>query len=1124
MSTQEPEVGYGTTGERLRSFALSEGARERVNVYVARYWEASLYLMLVLAAGVLRFVNLGERAMHHDESLHGFYSWGLTEGLREVFTSGTANVHNYHHVPFMHGPFQFIGSGIMMAIMGDGDYQARMLAATMGTGLVLLPLLLRKQLGVIGALAAAMFIAFSPTLMYYSRFTREDIYTAFWTLGLVCFIWRYIASREDKFLFLAAGFMAAFFATKETAFFTVGSFLFFLSFMLAMHIADKIRAKSPISPLAYGALVAGLSCVGWIIAIAWPFIGDWRAKYKLDQLPAEGVLLVVLGTLAGPQYAAAIQILPGFGSTWQLRNADAGNLHVAEQEKTVAFITIFMLIAASTALGLAWNARKWAFAAAAFWIPFVLLYTTFFTNWEGLFSGMWGSLDYWISQQDVQRGNQPDYYYFITIPVYEFLPLVLSLAAMAYYGIAGDMRRGLAIGGGVLAILFLLVMPAGPVVLHVSFLHVWIPFAIALLGVMVLPMEHFTKFLIFWLVSMSLALTVASEKMPWLNVHIALPLAILAGRFVGDIVTRTDIKAELPKLERLAPFLYAGAASALSILVFVIVGPFTPAAFGGWALAVVAGIAVYWAATGYSRKTAMQVALVGFVAAFTIFSVRAAVLASLGHPDNPYVGDNSLATRDYGEVPTELLVYTQTSGDIPVLRDRLAELARKNGKGYDQTVIVDSADGFTWPWAWYLRDYKGVVYVDLEKSYSAGNQYVPDYAKAPVMFVADGNINNVALNGQFEPGLEYHHRRWFPEEYRGQGDGYSTHDFFGDVVSPSRLGDWLDFWVRRTLPAREPGTVDGVAFFPVGSGVVPVTPQQPTVRTEGAQLVIGGQGFAEGEMNSPADVAFDAAGNIYVADTKNNRIEKYDANGVYQASGGGFQSTELKLTEPWSMTVAADGSVFVADTWAHRIVKLDSGLNEVQTWGAGCTDIAAGCDPLQLFGPREITLAPSGNVLIADTGNSRIIEYTANGEFVREFGTKGTSGGPTEFSEPVGILVNGAGEIYVGDFWNKRVVVLTPDLQFKTTISVDAWGSNAVTDRAYMALLPDGRLLVTDPTGGNVLAFGADGALLATYKMPIEGSQPFARPIGIATDGTSVLVADSNGNVVRKIPLAEIIP
>lgn len=1117
MSTKEPniDVPYGTTGERLKAFAMNDATRDRVSVLAGRYWEISSYALLVIFAAVLRFWQLGDRAMHHDESLHGFFSFGFTKTLDSVFTFNGVTPDNYNHVPFMHGPFQFIGNGFMMWIFGDGDYQARILAATMGTAMVFMPFLLRRQLGTFGALAAAAFIAFSPTLTYYSRFTREDIYTAFWTLGLVIFIWRYLTSGENKFLYLAAGFLAGSFATKETTFMTAGAFLVFLDYMLAVHLADQIRAKSLLMPpLKYGLLVAGLMPIAWLIAIAWPFISNWRDKYGLRELPLEGNLLIVLGTLAAPQFAAGIQL--ALGDTWKLRAGEA-NLHVADAEKTVAYGMVFGLIGASLVIGVLWQAKTWLFAAAAFWIPFVLLYTTFFTNPEGFMSGMWGSMDYWIGQQDVARGDQPPYYYFITIPVYEFLPLAIAFGAALYYGIRGERVRAMVVSALFLAVIALLILPAGPEIVKASLFHVWLPFSLVLLTVLVLPMQMFTRFLFFWLIVTTLALTVASEKMPWLNVHIALILAVLAGRFVGDILEKSDLRADLPKLERVAPYAYAAFAAALSVLVFVIVGPFSLASFGAWALAVVAAAAVYWAYSGYSRRTAVQVALVGAVAAFSVFSLRAGVLASWGHPDSPYVNEpGGLATRDYGDVPVELLVYTQTSGDIPVLRDKIARYARESGLDEKVPIVVDAIDGYTWPWAWYLRDYTAVTWATIT------DNYTPPTPGA-ILLISKANAPKVNLGGQYEEGLPYHHRRWFPEEYRGVNGAYSTRDFFGDLVSSSAISNWVDYWVRRTLPASEPGSSEAIAYFPKGSGVVPVVPAGPTVRTEGTQLVIGGEGFADGQLRGPTDVALDAAGNIYVADTDNQRLLKYNAQGEFQASISAFTTEDITLNLPGSMTIAPDGTVFIADTWNHKILKLDADLKKIDEWAQG-EAVEAGGDPFKLFGPREITLTAAGNLLVADTGNHRVIEYTQDGEFVRQFGSEGSGGGPLEFNEPVGIETNAAGDIYVADFWNKRVVILDKDLNLKSTIAVDSWGSEAVTDRPYMALLDDGRLLVTDPEHGQILAFGADGSRIAAYDVPTDTNRDFARPVGITTDGTSVFVVDSGGSVVRKIPLAEVVP
>ncbi|HZP56422.1 MAG TPA: flippase activity-associated protein Agl23 [Dehalococcoidia bacterium] len=1122
MSTQEPNVPYGTTGERVRALALNAESRERLAALWARYWEVAAYAVLALVAGGMRFWNLGARAYHHDESLHGFFSYGFTQGLRWVFTFHHAGAdETYRHVPFMHGPFQFIGNGFMMFIFGDGDYQGRMLAATMGTGLVLLPWLLRKQLGTAGALATAAFIAFSPTLLYYSRFTREDIYTAFWTFGIVIFMWRYLTSGQDRFLYLTTGFMAGAFCTKETTFMTIGAFLIFLEYMLAVRFANTLRERQPMDDLRFAGTVLVLFFVAWAVALLWPFIADQRRKRGWEEMPREANLAIVMATLAAPMYAAMVQFAPGFGSTWKDRAGDVGNLHVASGEKGVAYASVFLLIGLSALIGLSWKPKQWLIAAACFWVPVVLLATTFFTNIDGFMSVVWGSADYWISQQKVARGNQPIYYYFMTIPVYEFLPLIIATIGAVYFVVRGRLDQALLLAGGFVAIIVFLLIRPGPELSRASLFHVWVPFSIVLLGVFTLRMDMFTRFLIFWAVITSFSLTVASEKMPWLNVHIALPLAVIAGRFIGDLLGRTDLREDLPPLERFAPFAYAALAAALAVLVFVVVGPFTLASAGAWILVVVAAAGCWWAYTSYSKFTAAQVALVGLVAALGIFTIRAGVLSSLDQGGvNPALADYSpgLSTNDHGALPVELLVYTQTSGDIPILRDMIDRYAKETGLGKNTPIVVDSSDGLTWPWAWYLREYKSVAYTGISQGYQ------PQDPRA-VLLISKQNVPNLNLAGQYDDGIAYHHRRWFPEEYRGKNGVYTTHDFFGDLFSKSALSNWLDYWVRRTPPAQI-GTLDGVAFFPKGFSHVETQPVGPTVRTEGTQLVIGGTGTAPGQLSQPSNVRTDAQGNIYVADTNNNRIEKYDPQGNYLAAAGGFAAgTNVPLVQPWSMVVAPDGTVFVADTWDHKIVKLDKDLNKVKEWGSGAQTEAGG-DPLKLFGPRDIVLTADSNILITDTGNGRMIAYTQDGDPVGQWGQKAPDNapnpGPLDLAEPVGLAVAPNGDVYLADYWNKRIVHYDKDFNARGQIAVPSWGSHNVTDRPYLALLPDGRLLATDPANAKVLVFAADGSPLPSYDVPQVNGQP-ARPVGVWVDGDSVLVSDGASNVVRKIPVAEVV-
>ena len=180
-------------------------------------WEVLFYMTLLTFAGVMRFWDLGTRAIHHDESLHAFFSMNLIGGFR--------------HNPLMHGPFQFFGISAFTNVFGSSDAAARALAASLGTILVALPIFLRSYLGRWGSMIASLFLAFSPTLLYFSRFARNDIYVAVWTLGLIICMWGYLSSGKARYLYIGAAALSLSVATKENTYITViilVSYLFIL--------------------------------------------------------------------------------------------------------------------------------------------------------------------------------------------------------------------------------------------------------------------------------------------------------------------------------------------------------------------------------------------------------------------------------------------------------------------------------------------------------------------------------------------------------------------------------------------------------------------------------------------------------------------------------------------------------------------------------------------------------------------------------------------------------------------------------------------------------------------------------------------------------------------------------
>src|SRR5207244_4492793 len=327
MSELVRPLPLGTTAARTRDTFST------LNLRLPLTWEAAAYGVLIACAFGFRLWDLGSRAMHHDESLHSYYAYQILQG------------HGYEHSPVLPGPFQFFGTALTFFLTGGAsDTSARILPALFGGVLVLLPLLLRSRLGRLGALVTATLIAFSPTLMYYSRFAREDIYAAVFTLGIVICVWRYIDEEKPHYLYISAALLALSFATKETTFVFTAIMLIFLDLWAALEFAGQARGRG--SRMARGSAFLGYAPFAWAIAALWPFIGGIRKRLGLQERHPAVDVLVVMGTLAGPQFAAAVKVpLEGAGM----------EISPGADERALAIAVVLALVDGSVLGGQAWG-------------------------------------------------------------------------------------------------------------------------------------------------------------------------------------------------------------------------------------------------------------------------------------------------------------------------------------------------------------------------------------------------------------------------------------------------------------------------------------------------------------------------------------------------------------------------------------------------------------------------------------------------------------------------------------------------------------------------------------------------------------------------------------------------
>jgi DNA-binding beta-propeller fold protein YncE len=207
-----------------------------------------------------------------------------------------------------------------------------------------------------------------------------------------------------------------------------------------------------------------------------------------------------------------------------------------------------------------------------------------------------------------------------------------------------------------------------------------------------------------------------------------------------------------------------------------------------------------------------------------------------------------------------------------------------------------------------------------------------------------------------------------------------------------------------------------------------------------ATLAGGAEGYADGvgaaaSFNTPSGLALDRAGNLFVADTSNNRIRRVAPDGaVTTVAGDGVasfregRSSEAEFNAPVGVATDERGNVFVADTYNDRI-RLITKDGEVKTLAGGDSPSFADGDgeAARFDTPSGIAVAPSGDLYVADTGNSRVRRVTRAGQ-VTTLNLHADDGSNVELSSPVGIAATHDSFLYVTEQSRGRVWQIAPDM------------------------------------------------------------------------------------------------
>ncbi len=750
-------------------------------------WDHGVFLLILLLSVITRLWGLGDRALHHDETLHAEYSYSLFAGLGFV------------HDPLLHGPFLYIMGALTYFFFGDNDATARLSPALFSIALGLTPYLLRREIGRTGAIIASAVMVFSPVFLYIGRFFRHDIYAVLFEVLVLTAMLRYGRTRQPMWLVVGLVALSTMLTNLETTYLYIA---IFLPVLVAVFFWQVWRP---------GLLIVG--AVGAMI-VASVFILPGKPQPAVN--PTEDIRVTrengtyvcpdydfanyvynpILAQKPGPifgfgpletddnMYALCVRnqsdnnvpayffklwqffshpaIVLGFFSAvfgvlllwwlvWKRTLANGMTLWQQAKASPTPLITTYASLAAD-------NRVLKALGLAA--VPYILFFSSFFYNPIGIVSGTTGSLLYWLAQHDVKRGGQPGHYYGVMLAVYEPLVVIAAIASA-----------------------IVMIVQLIPVIKAKAN-----PSAFLATGMI----------LTYWSIGAFAIFSWAGEKMPWLTIHPLIPLTLLGSWGMGQLVdkwwanhrTQSQGRAGVVTIVAITSILFFAATALMMLAIhpnsqFTDLTPWIPAGF----IVLVALIALgHIPSHGTLWSAGMLVfALTG---ALVLYEVRSSWRLS-------YVS---------GDTPKEMMIYTQTTPDaLRVVRD----LTRASMSRYGDMSMPIWHDNET-IWDWYMRRFTS------KTEQPAGAPAMPGEDVMAVV-VLDENLKSV--DDSTFPGFliqKYPLRWWFPEDqmYRLEDGWYKTDVNDGSSLLRKVLHNPFDTQTAvaawRYYLFRDPG-------FPLGS-------------------------------------------------------------------------------------------------------------------------------------------------------------------------------------------------------------------------------------------------------------------------------------------------------------------
>ena len=297
-------------------------------------------------------------------------------------------------------------------------------------------------------------------------------------------------------------------------------------------------------------------------------------------------------------------------------------------------------------------------------------------------------------------------------------------------------------------------------------------------------------------------------------------------------------------------------------------------------------------------------------------------------------------------------------------------------------------------------------------------------------------------------------------------------------------------------------------------------------------------------------MAADSAGNLYIADSSNHRIRRVDSSGtITTVAGGGsadgdnVPAVQARLSRPSGVVLDGAGNLYIADTSNHRILRVDSSGTITTVAGTGERGFGGDGGPAvqaQLAFPFGVAVDSAGNLFIADTLNSRIRRLDTKGTITTVAGTGeesfGGDGGQAlqaQLARPIGIALDGSGNIYLASIFNQRIRRVDRSGTITTVAGTGTSGFNGDGGPAVRAQLDNpegvavdgaGNLYIADRTNNRIRRVDVSGTITTIAGGSVSADGDLAaqaqlnNPSGVGVDSAgNVYIADSANERIHRV-------